>query len=75
MLMLFLRNFGSVATNVPTLVAVACDLRLNLTNTNQIVADSGFSEGKTKPKPLLQTCVTSSFNLFYMDYLLINPCL
>ena len=47
--------------DVPTLVAVACDLRLNLTNTNQIVADSGFSEGKTKPKPLLQTCVTSSF--------------
>jgi hypothetical protein len=47
-----------MAYNVPTLVAVACDLRLNLTNTNQIVADSGFSEGKTKPKPLLQTCVS-----------------
>ena len=49
-----------IAVNVPTLVAVACDLRLNLTNTNQIVADSGFSEGKTKPKPLLQTCVGRS---------------
>ena len=38
MVMLFLRNFGSVATNVPLLVAVAkksADFGADITNTKQ----------------------------------------
>ena len=48
----FFVEFGIIRPNVPTFVAVACDLRLNLTNPNPIVVDSGFSAGKNQAQAI-----------------------
>jgi hypothetical protein len=45
-------EFGIIRPNVPTFVAVACDLRQNLTNPNPIVVDSGFSAGKNQAQAI-----------------------
>ena len=49
--------------------SVAYDSRLTTTNIDKILIRRGFSEGKTKPKPLCKTAVSRS-GLYYLFFLL-----